>query len=139
SDSWGLCESSNLMIDPNPLSAENTLFEQAATQGQSIFVAAGDSGSEACAGTTDLAVGDAASQPFVTGVGGTTLTTLSPPIGESVWNDGTGGAGGGGISLFWAIPSYQTRLGVNSLSSGSLCGAPSGSFCREVPDVSADA
>jgi hypothetical protein len=139
SDSWGLCESSSLMDDPNALSAENTLFEQAATQGQSIFVAAGDAGSEGCDGSSLLAVHDAASQPFVTGVGGTTLTTLGAPIGESVWNDGTDGAGGGGISKFWAMPSYQTRLGVNSLSSGSLCGAPSGSFCREVPDVSADA
>ena len=139
SDSWGLCESSSLMDNQNALSAENTLFEQAATQGQSIFVAAGDAGSEACDGSTDLAVDDAASQPFVTGVGGTTLTALGAPIGESAWNDGTNGAGGGGISEFWAMPSYQTRLGVNSLSSGSLCGAPSGGFCREVPDVSADA
>ena len=139
SDSWGLCESSSLMNDPNTLSAENTLFEQAATQGQSIFVAAGDAGSEACDGSTDLAVNDAASQPFVTGVGGTTLSTFGPPTGESVWNDGTGGAGGGGISLFWAMPSYQNALGVNGLSSGAPCGAASGTFCREVPDVSADA
>jgi subtilase family serine protease len=138
SDSWGLCESSTLMIDSGALNAENTLFEQAATQGQSIFVAAGDSGSEGCDSSSLLAVDDAASQPFVTAVGGTTLTTLGPPAGESVWNDGSNGAGGGGISQFWAMPGYQTTVGVNSLSSGAPCGAPSG-YCRELPDVSANA
>ena len=138
SDSWGLCESSTLMNDPNALSAENTLFEQAATQGQSVFVATGDAGSEGCDGSSLLAVDDAASQPFVTAVGGTTLNTLGPPTGESVWNDGNNGGGGGGISQFWGMPSYQNPVGVNSLSSGAQCGAPSG-YCRELPDVSADA
>jgi subtilase family serine protease len=138
SDSWGLCESSTLMNDSNALNAENTLFEQAATQGQSIFVASGDAGSEGCDGSSLLAVDDAASQPFVTAVGGTTLTTLGPPAGESVWNDGGNGAGGGGISQFWAMPGYQTAVGVNSLSSGAPCGAASG-YCRELPDVSANA
>jgi len=139
SDSWGLCEPET---DPAALSAENALFEQAATQGQSILAAAGDAGSEGCLpvdNSTALAVDDAASQPFVTGVGGTTLGTLSPPSGQSVWNDGGNGGGGGGISAAWPMPSYQTRLSVNNLSSRMPCGAPSGSFCREVPDVSADA
>ena len=138
SDSWGLCESATLMSDSGALNAENTLFEQAATQGQSIFVASGDAGSEGCDGSSLLAVDDAASQPFVTAVGGTTLTTLGPPTGESAWNDGSNGAGGGGISQFWAMPGYQTAVGVNSLSSGAPCGAASG-YCRELPDVSADA
>jgi len=138
SDSWGLCEASTLMNDRNALTAENTLFEQAATQGQSIFVATGDSGSEGCDGSSLLAVDDAASQPFVTAVGGTALTTPGPPTGESVWNDGGGGGAGGGISQYWAMPGYQTALGVNSLSSGAPCGAASG-YCRELPDVSADA
>ncbi len=137
SDSWGLCESSSLMSDSNALNAENTLFEQAAAQGQSVFVASGDAGSEGCDGSTNLAVDDAASQPYVTGVGGTTLSGLNPS-GDAAWNDHSG-ASGGGISLFWPMPSYQTHLGVNNLSSGSPCGAPAGSFCREVPDVSADA
>ena len=139
SDSWGLCEP---LTDPNEMTAENTLFQQAALQGQSVFVASGDSGSAGCLpanGNTLLAVDDAASQPFVTGVGGTTLSTLGPPTVESAWN----GSGGGGISGFWAMPSYQTAAVpgvINTLSSGSPCSAqiPPG-YCREVPDVSADA
>jgi hypothetical protein len=53
-----------------------------------------------------------------------------------VWNSG-GGAGGGGISSLWRMPSYQSGV-VNLSSSGSQCGAVSG-YCRQVPDVSADA
>ena len=73
--SWGECEQALGSADA---AAENTLFEQAAVQGQTIVAAAGDSGSEDCAfgsnqRQTQLAVDDPSSQPFVTGVGGTTL------------------------------------------------------------------
>lgn len=136
SDSWGLCEPQTPQAE---LSAENTLFQQAAVQGQSILVAAGDSGSSGCGPPGNVpAVDDAASQPFATGVGGTTLSTLGPPAGESVWNDGSGAAGGG-ISGAWTMPPYQSAHGaINGLSSAVPCGASSG-YCREVPDVSADA
>jgi subtilase family serine protease len=148
--SWGECEPSN----SDGLQAESTLFQEAAAQGQSIVAASGDEGSEDCNGplpsvpNVSLAVDDPSSQPFVTGVGGTTLSGLGPPPSESVWNNGpgagltgTGGAGGGGISQTWAMPPYQSNAAaglhvIGSLSSGSPCGAPSG-FCREVPDVAA--
>jgi hypothetical protein len=144
STSWGICESQN---GSAITSAENTLFLQAATQGQSVFAAAGDSGSEDCGtGTKGLAVDDPASQPYVTGVGGTKLSALGPPPSETVWNESAlaGGAGGGGVSTSWAMPPYQsgapTSLNViNAGSSGTPCGAAPGSYCREVPDVSADA
>jgi Pro-kumamolisin, activation domain/Putative Ig domain/Bacterial Ig-like domain (group 3) len=151
STSWGLCEAEQGATE---MEAENTLFQEASTQGQSIFAASGDEGSEACHtssnGDTSLAVSDPASQPFVTGVGGTTLSTLGPPPTESAWNDRLTdpatdlGAGGGGISIQWQMPSYQSGAPpslnvINSRSSRVPCGAPSGSFCREVPDVSADA
>ena len=90
------------------------------------------------------AVDDPASQPYVTGVGGTSLASIGPRPSESVWNDGvTVGAGGGGVSSFWTMPTYQSAAPsslrvINSGSSGSACGASSGD-CREVPDVSADA
>jgi len=148
STSWGLCESSE---GSSAASSENTLFQEAATQGQSIYAAAGDSGSEDC-GTNSLAVDDPASQPYVTGVGGTTLSALGPPPAQTVWADDTsshecgGGScgGGGGISSLWSMPSYQSGAPsslnvINSGSSGSPCQAAGGSYCREVPDVSADA
>jgi subtilase family serine protease len=149
STSWGVCEP---LQGQSAADAENTLFEEAALQGQTVLAASGDSGSEGYYGSPlpdpQLAVEDPASQPFVTGVGGTSLTRLGPPPSESTWNDslllgGAEGAGGGGISSLWSMPVYQRRapssLGViGANSSGSPCGASSGD-CREVPDVSADA
>lgn len=145
STSWGLCE----QYEGSAATSENTLFEEAAVQGQTVVAAAGDDGTEDCSGSDasndSLSVDDPASQPYVTGVGGTTLSALGPPPTESVWNDGVfGGAGGGGISADWTMPYYQedaaSSVGViDAYSSAAPCGAPSGSYCREVPDVSADA
>jgi subtilase family serine protease len=146
SSSYGLCEAVVNSLSPDLIAAENTLFEQAATEGISVFAASGDTGSEGCYRvdqSTALATLDPASQPFVTGVGGTTLTADTTPPAEQVWNDGLAsgdGAGGGGISSAWAMPPWQSGPGVISPdSSGSPCGAASGDYCREVPDVSASA
>jgi hypothetical protein len=156
SNSWGECEAVEGAADA---AAENALFEEAAIQGQSIVSAAGDDGAEDClgAGATPnyaLAVDDPGSQPFVTDVGGTSLTALGPPPTEVTWNSGGGGlaalgisngagAGGGGISTLWPMPSYQSGAPaslniINGYSSGKNCGDTTGD-CREVPDVSADA
>ena len=94
STSWGFCESpaiASLII------AEATIFQQAAVEGQSVFAASGDDGSTGCRGSSALAVSDPASQPYVTGVGGTSLTSLSPSD-QATWNDSsrTKGASGGG-------------------------------------------
>ena len=118
------------------------------------MAASGDEGAEACygspQGTTNstLAVSDPASQPDVTGVGGTSLTlgSSNQRTAETVWNDGTsGGASGGGVSTFWQMPTWQSdapsSLDVveNGTSSGCSSGAASYTLCRQVPDVSADA
>ena len=143
--SWGQCES---VEGSTAAVSENTLFEEAAAQGMTIVSASGDDGSEDCYPTppTSLAVDDPASQPFVTGVGGTSLTTNASTgarVGETVWNGGqTVGATGGGISSFWPMPAYQSLAPsflhvINGKSSGAACRPPSGD-CREVPDVSAD-
>ena len=137
--SWGSCDAA---VPASYAQAEATLFQQMAAQGQDLYAAAGDTGSEGCErmnGSTALSPGDPASQPFVTGVGGTRLQDTAPT--ESVWNDtaDNAGAGTGGISSRWAMPSYQTGAGVvNSYSSSSICGASSG-LCREEPDISANA
>lgn len=143
--SWGQCE---LINGFNQASAENTLFQEAAAQGQSVFSASGDDGAQDCWSPTspDLTaqVDDPASQPFVTGVGGTRIAALGPRPSETVWNDGQlAGATGGGISTFWKMPSYQLAAPsglhvINGGSSGSPCGASAGD-CREVPDVATDA
>ena len=145
STSWGLCEPEE---GSAPASAEDVLFEEAAAQGQGVFAAAGDQGSEDCVSNGDsgdfLAVDDPSSQPFVTGVGGTSWVAAGTPPDETAWNDGPTccwGAGGGGVSTFWTMPSYQsdsTVAGVFSpYSSSTPCAATGGADCRESPDVSA--
>ena len=63
STSWGECEA---FAGSSLISEEGTLFEQAATEGQSIFAASGDFGSTDCRGLGSLAVDDPGSQPYVT-------------------------------------------------------------------------
>ncbi len=133
--SWGLCESK---AGATEIQSEATLFQEAATQGQTVLAAAGDSGANDCVSGTGsgvAAVDDPASQPYVTGVGGTSLPSYLSPGSEPVWNETGVGAGGGGVSIKWAQPSYQTSRVL--AQSAIHCGAST--TCREVPDVSADA
>ena len=89
STSWGECEPDQDASDSSFRISEQGLFEQAATQGQTVFAAAGDNGSTDCYGDAELAersqlyVDDPASQPYVVGVGGTSIVGGS----ETVWND----------------------------------------------------
>lgn len=127
STSWGLCE----FFNGSALgTSENTIFSQMATQGQQIFAASGDSGSEDCSGV--LSVDDPASQPYVTGVGGTTVNinnTSNAYLSETVWNH-SGGGGGGGLSTVWARPAFQTGPGTTNPYTNGM---------REVPDMSGPA
>ncbi len=143
STSWGECEAAIQLAAPGTQQVENYLFEEAAAQGQTVFAAAGDTGSDDCAGTQFastkaeppyLSVDDPASQPDVVAVGGTSLLSDVQPLGisaEHVWNDGaSGGGGGGGISDSWPSPPWQADSGVPGISN------PTGKL---VPDVSAAA
>ncbi len=163
STSWGLCE---LDAGFAFAQAESIAFSQIAAQGQSMFASSGDTGAYGCligSGRPDLAIDDPASQPFVTGVGGTSLSSFDPQNDphpaypnafETVWNplgmcngSNLGGcsfprATGGGVSAFWGQPSYQHGPGVNSAFSqkAPYCSqAAAGQSCREVPDIAANA
>ena len=152
--SWGACESQ--AGGRSVVAAEANLFEEAAAQGQTMVAASGDEGSSDCTDVSDNpipspAVDDPGSQPYVTSVGGTSMPSLGSPASATtpavaptqvVWNS-ENGAGGGGISSDWVMPAYQLYAApalavVKSYSSSKPCAAPTG-YCREVPDVSADA
>jgi hypothetical protein len=142
STSWGECEA--IALQGGMSGGFSSLFTQAAAQGQSIFAATGDSGSEDCYPSdlaTSLAVDYPASDPGVTAVGGTTLG----PNSQVVWNDcqaqeatsvcgeqSVTGATGGGVSAIESRQSGQPAVNVPAEVS-CLNG------CREVPDVSANA
>jgi len=130
--SWGLCETYSGSAE---LQLLDTIFKQGAAQGISFFAAAGDSGAYDCQ-DTNLAVDSPASDPYVTGVGATSLQlNAGAYVSESVWSDasqlqhGPKGVGsGGGLSSVFKQPAWQSGSGTQSQYTNGY---------REVPDVSA--
>jgi hypothetical protein len=173
--SWFIgCEQTAELAAPGLQEEENIVFQQAAAQGQTVFEAAGDTGDDTCnvfrnvpqpSGQNLLSLGDPQSQPYIVSVGGTTIDDATQPPSEHVWNDGAAwGAGGGGISESWQMPSWQRQVALtpanaqdftnaeNLETSTASQSAPfttptfcqgtlgiSGANCRETPDVSAQA
>ncbi|MGA2715763.1 MAG: protease pro-enzyme activation domain-containing protein [Bryobacteraceae bacterium] len=154
--SFGLCEA---LLGELPSSNNdqffNSLWQQAAAQGISVIVAAGDSGSAGCdnviPAVQGFGVNGIASTPWNTAIGGTQLNDTGSPstwwsasnsatgssalsyIPEIVWNQ-TNYAGGGGVSTLYPTPSWQTGDGVPSVDPNTT-----NQHHRYVPDVSLSA
>jgi subtilase family serine protease len=97
------------------------VFAQAVNEGMTVFASAGDQGAAqpTCDGSSFFkAVSTPASDPNVTGVGGTRLDAdglTGAYHGESVWNEPDfQAAGGGGFSTMFSTPSYQRSLHLPS-------------------------
>lgn len=131
--SWGAAESEWTV---QSMTAFDQALQAAAAMGVTVCVASGDDGSRD--GVEDGAdhVDFPASSPHCLACGGTRLQTSGGSItSETVWNDGpNGGATGGGVSRFFALPSWQNGLQVTKTSGGT---APL--QMRGVPDVCGDA
>jgi kumamolisin len=132
STSWGESETK---FEASGMNSENAIFKQMVAQGQSLYAAAGDSGANDTGYSPN--VDDPAAQPYVIGVGGTKLTTNSDGswASETTWNElkiifGEG-AGGGGVSTIWQMPSWQQGAGTTDTQFSSSK--------RNVPDVSLNA
>jgi sugar lactone lactonase YvrE len=115
-----------LEIERDYLVIEAQYMANLASAGVSVLVASGDSGAEP---DGVLQTTYPTSDPDVTGVGGTspTLTASGAVTSETVWNSGSQEASGGGVSVVFNRPSWQTGPGV-----------PQGTM-RLVPDVAAAA
>ena len=131
--SLGSCE---LDVDSSSasgfLASLDSTFQRADAQGMSVLVASGDSGAYGCQ-NNQLAVDLPAASPYVTAVGGTALfPNNNNSYGrEDGWEGPLEGAGGGGgLSVIYRRPAWQTGPGVNNSYSNGM---------RQVPDVSADA
>jgi len=149
--SYGSCERD---MGTAELAFYSSLWEQAASQGMSVFVASGDAGAAGCSGPASssgshAAVNGLCSSPYSTCVGGTEFNEGSNPaqywsssnssgygsalsyIPEEVWNEsalngGTGlWASGGGASTVYAQPTWQSNID----------GAAAANGMRAVPDV----
>jgi kumamolisin len=120
------------------LAAYSQVFASLAAAGVSTLAGSGDSGSNPTpqkgpgfySPSEPLGVTYPASDPSVTGVGGTAVGFEGSWIytGETVWNEiaGTQSASGGGVSAYFPKPSWQT--GGSVLASQAM---------RCVPDVAA--
>ncbi len=112
-------------MTPGEVATENTKFLRLAAAGVNVFVSSGDAGSNpdstGHSPTGPLQAEYMASNPFVVGVGGTTLrlTTAGAVASETGWT-----GSGGGASILFSRPSWQVGTGV-----------PHGTQ-RLVPDVS---
>ena len=129
--SWGGPESSWTQQAMNSFSAA---CQDAATMGVTVLAASGDNGSTDGSSDNKPTVDFPASSPFILGCGGTRLSLSGTKItAEVTWNElaSNEGATGGGVSGFFAIPTYQQQAGVPK--------SPSGFVGRGVPDVSGDA
>jgi hypothetical protein len=152
--SYGSCEA---FMGSSELAYYNSLWQQAVAQGQSVMVSAGDAGAAGCDGGGDSTgyygqgINGLCSSPYSTCVGGTEFLDTSNPgeywlsgnnpamgsaisyIPEKIWNDSAldGGydlwAGGGGVSIVYSKPSWQTGPGVPADGT------------RDVPDISLSA
>jgi subtilase family serine protease len=120
------------------IAAENTALAQLASEGITVTASSGDSGAYGDGYNYPYNVSDPASQPYITGVGGTTLRTGPHEIYEveEAWNDLALGYGatGGGVSSYWPVPDFQNSTldgpGYLTFNGGSAT-------YRNVPDVAA--
>ncbi len=130
--SWGGPEES---WTPQSRTALDAAMQDAAMLGVTVTVAAGDNGSSDGAGDGMLHVDFPASSTYALACGGTTLQGNGGQItSETVWNEtaSSEGATGGGVSNFFALPSYQQNAGVPAQPETSFVG-------RGSPDVSGNA
>jgi hypothetical protein len=125
-----------------PSTTTDSIFTNMAAMGQSFFNASGDSdayttGASSVNGVDNTLLANAPnSSPYITQVGGTTLTmngTGASYASETVWNwnydTNAGGYVGssGGISSSYSIPSWQTN--INMIARGGSATQ------RNIPDV----
>lgn len=118
------------------VAAFESTFQAGITKGISIFVASGDDGAQ---GRDDTApsTGYPGSSPYCISCGGTSLQLSGSSItSETVWNQGDAGTGGG-ISTF-ALPSYQTGLGLTATPYTTGPGSPVALTYRGMPDLAAN-
>lgn len=123
-----------------PRTSTDNIFKEMAAQGQSFFSASGDSdaftvGANSINGVDNSSLANApSSSPYITTVGGTTLTTAGASggwVAETTWNwgldKGSYVGSSGGVSSYYGLPSWQSGLSM-AANGGSTSH-------RNIPDV----
>jgi kumamolisin len=142
--SWGQSED---QWSAQSRTAMDQAFADGAALGVTVTVAAGDNGaSDDPSGQSSVHCDFPASSPHALACGGTKLignTSSFSITSEVVWNElaTNEGAGGGGVSDVFGVPSWQANAGVPASAAGSASttgGSTSGGG-RGVPDVAGNA
>jgi kumamolisin len=115
SASLGSCEAqAKQAIGGKNITTVESELQLAAASGISVLASSGDDGSSSCFDLQGVpearqAVSFPASSPWVTGVGGTNIAVdASNALTNQVVWDSQSGAGGGGYSILFKRPSYQS-------------------------------
>jgi kumamolisin len=125
--SWGMAETS---WTPQGMQAMDQAFQDAGLVGMTVTVAAGDDGARDSSTDGTAQADFPASSQYVLGCGGTRVSASGGRISdETVWNDGPGSAGGGGVSASFPVPSWQAAARVPASAN------PPHGAGRGVPDV----
>jgi kumamolisin len=133
--SWGQSED---QWSQQSRTSMDSVFADATALGVTVTVAAGDNGSSDDPNSTSgVHVDFPASSPHVLACGGTQLIgnlNTNTITSEVVWNElaNNEGAGGGGVSDVFPLPSWQASVGVPPIAGGTSTG-------RGVPDVAGNA
>jgi subtilase family serine protease len=112
--SYGSCEAEN---GTSQNASVYSLYQQAAMQGVSVFVSAGDEGAASCDANTTIAlhgigVSGWASTPYNVAVGGTDFDDTIKNTSSSYWNPGNGSTFGSAISYIPEIPWNDSCAGM---------------------------
>jgi kumamolisin len=127
--SWGKPES---VWSPSITRTLNQAFHEASTLGITVVSGTGDGGVTDGIEDGGAHIDFPASSPYVLAVGGTRLVRSGGRItSEIAWNDRAGGATGGGVSVLFLRPDWQSAVNVPARTDGKTG--------RGIPDVSANA
>jgi subtilase family serine protease len=130
--SYGFCEAvTGVALN----AAYNSAYQQAAAEGVSVFVAAGDAGAAACdrgfdAATHGIGVSSSGSTPYNVAVGGTDFADTSQHTTSTYWGPANGSTYGSALSYIPEIPWNDSCAGsVLAVFSGYSVGYGPGGYC----------
>lgn len=110
--SWGAPE---IYYGSNLINSINSTFQAMTNAGMNITAATGDNGSNNGVGGSANYVDYPSSSPYITAVGGTTLTSPNN-VYDSFTTEYAWTSGGGGVSTLNPKPAYQSALNVSGRS-----------------------
>ncbi|HET6176454.1 MAG TPA: S53 family peptidase [Candidatus Sulfotelmatobacter sp.] len=135
--SWGNAEDADIWTAQAMKQIDQTL-QDAAMLGITVCVAAGDDGSSDAIADGQAHVDFPSSSPHALAVGGTTIPAKGSQPPDIVWLEGdglradNGGSTGGGVSVVFPLPAWQSAINIPSVNPGAIVG-------RCIPDLAANA